>query len=81
MDGGLQYIADIKESIGPRSTIPAGGPETAGVDGQPKSESVADSLVGMAVDHAVGVRKQAQERGFNVISLSTHRVLLDGELT
>lgn len=70
MDGGLQHIADLKESIGPRSTIPAGGPETAGVDDQPVSDPVADSLMGMAVDHAVDFRKQAPECGFNVMAQS-----------
>ena len=66
MDGSLQPVTDLENSVGARCTIPAGGLEAARVNDQPIGNPVACRSVGVTVYHAVGFRKQVPERGFNV---------------
>jgi hypothetical protein len=80
MDGCPQRFTGFQYGIGAGSTVPPCTTEAAGVDNKCTALLVTDGPVGVAVNHAVGFRKQAPEVQFNVVSEMRAMGQADGKI-
>lgn len=66
MKGGQQLLANFHNGIGAGGTVTAGTAKTAGVEHQNRTVALAEGLVGVAIDHAVGLGKMVPEGRFDI---------------
>jgi len=80
VNGGVQGFPGLKNGIGARGTVTAGGLKTSGIDHEYLAIALDGGAMGMAVDHAVGLREDIEKGAFNIQAKAGTMGQANGEL-